>query len=132
MLHSSAKPPPLEATEDNHQKTYVSRSGISLLFDDDKKVVTLETPGGNRLSLSDEDQGILIEDQNGNQIVLNGDGIALASAKELTLKASTDFKAEAVNAEIKGTASVKAEGSSSAEVVSSGALTLKGGMVMIN
>lgn len=132
MLHSSAKPPPLEATEDNHQKTYVSRSGISLLFDDDKKVVTLETPGGNRLSLSDEDQGILIEDQNGNQIVLNGDGIALASAKAVTLKASTDFKAEAVNAEIKGSASVKAEGSSSAEVVSSGALTLKGGMVMIN
>ncbi|ETX04323.1 MAG: hypothetical protein ETSY2_29490, partial [Candidatus Entotheonella gemina] len=55
MLHSSAKAPPLEATEENHQKTYVSRSGISLLFDDDEKVVTLTTPGGNRLVLTDAD-----------------------------------------------------------------------------
>ncbi len=132
MLHSSAKAPPLEAAEDNHQKAYFSRSGISLLFDDEKKVVTLETPGGNRLSLSDEDGGIVLEDQNGNKVVLNGDGIALTSAKELALKAKTDLKAEAVNAEIKASASLKAQGTSAAEVSSSGTLTVKGAMVMIN
>lgn len=132
MLHSSAKPPPIEATEDNHQKTYLSRSGISLLFDDDKKVVTLATPGGNSLVLSDDDGGITLQDQNGNQIVLNSDGIAFTSAKELALKAKTDLKADAVNAELKASASLKAQGSASGEISSSGTLTVKGAMVMIN
>lgn len=132
MLHSSAKPPPIEATEDNHQKTYVSRSGISLLFDDDQKVVTLETPGGNSLSLSDEDKGIAIQDQNGNKIVLNGDGIAITSAKAVEIKAKTALKVEATNAQIKASAGLTAQGTGSAEISSSGTLTVKGGMVMIN
>jgi Rhs element Vgr protein len=132
MLHSSAKAPPLVATDDNHQKAYFSRSGISLLFDDDKKVVTLETPGGNRLSLSDDDGGILFEDQNGNKLVLNGDGIALTSAKKLALKAKTDLKAEAANAEIRASASLKVQAIGTAKISSSGTLTVKGAMVMIN
>jgi Rhs element Vgr protein len=132
MLHSSAKTPPLQATEDNHQKAYLSRSGISLLFDDDKKVVTLETPGKNRLSLSDDDGGILLEDQNGNKIVLNSDGIAFTSVKAVVLKAKTDFKAESVNAKIKASASLEAQGSANAKISSNGTLTIKGGMVMIN
>jgi uncharacterized protein involved in type VI secretion and phage assembly len=132
MLHSSAKSPPLEATEDNYQKIYVSRSGISLLFDDDKKAVTLKTPGGNRLSLSDDDGGIVFEDQNGNKLLLNGDGISLSSAKALVVKAKTDFNAEAVNATIKASASLKAQGATAAEISSNSTLTVKGGMVMIN
>jgi Rhs element Vgr protein len=131
MLHSSAKVPPVTATEDNHDKAYVSRAGISLLFDDDKKVLTLETPGGNRLVLSDED-GILLADQRGNEVVMNSDGVSITSAKELALEANTDLKAAATNAEIKASAAFKAAGSASAEVSSSGTLTLKGAMVMIN
>ena len=44
MLHSSAKPAPFEAADDNHEKGFVTRSGIQLLFDDDKISLTLETP----------------------------------------------------------------------------------------
>ena len=54
MLHSSAKAPPIEPTADNDEKGYVSRSKIALRFDDKKKVAILETPGGNRLTLSDD------------------------------------------------------------------------------
>jgi Rhs element Vgr protein len=132
MLHSSAKAPPLTASADNNQKTYVSRSGITLLFDDDKKIVSLKTPGGNSLTLTDEDGGILLEDQNGNKLTMNSDGIALESAKEISIKASTDLKAEGVNTEIKSSASFKAEGSASAEVSSSGTMTVKGSLVQIN
>ncbi len=87
MLHSSAKAPPLEATKENHQKTYKSRSGISLLFDDDKKIVTLETPSGNSLKLTEEDKSILLVDQNGNKLTMNEDGIQIEdkSSNKLTM-----------------------------------------------
>lgn len=132
MLHSSAKSPPLEAADDNPQKTYVSRSGIRLLFDDDQKVVTLATPGGNSLSLTDADGGIVLEDQNGNKLILNADGIELSSIKAVNLKATTDLKLKGVNTELKASAALKAEGTASAEITSSGIMTVKGSLVQIN
>ena len=50
----------------------------------------------------------------------------------MTLKAKTDLKAEAMNAEIKATSGAKVKGSGTAEISSSGKLTVKGSMVMIN
>jgi Rhs element Vgr protein len=133
MLHSSAKAPPITPTDDNDEKGFVSRSKLALRFDDKKKVVILETPGGNRLTLSDDDGGITLEDQNGNSIVLSKDGIALKSEKKaVTVKAQSDFKAEATDAEINATGSATVKGSSKAEISSTGKLTVKGSMVMIN
>ena len=133
MLHSSAKAPPIEPTAGNDEKGYVSRSKIALKFDDKKKVAILETPGGNRLTLSDDQKGILLEDQNGNSIELGSGGIVLTSSKKaVTLKAKTDLKVEALNAEIKASSGVKVKGSGTAEISSSGKLTVKGSIVMIN
>jgi Rhs element Vgr protein len=133
MLHSSAKAPPITPTDDNDQKGYVSRSKMALRFDDKKKVAILETPGGNRLTLSDEDGGITLQDQNGNAIVMSKDGIALKSDKKaVTIKAKSDLKIEATNAEIKATGGATVKGSSKAEISSSGQLTVKGSTVMIN
>lgn len=133
MLHSSAKAPPITPTDDNDDKGYVSRSKVALRFNDKKKVAILETPGGNRLTLSDDDGGIKLEDQNGNSIVMNKDGIALKSDKKaVTIKAKSDLKAEAMNAEIKATSGATIKGGSTAEISSSGKLTVKGSMVMIN
>jgi len=132
MLHSSAKAPPLEPSEDNHQKTYVSRSGITLLFDDDQAVVSLATPGGNTLTLTDADGGIKLEDQNGNTLTMNSDGIELSSAQALSLIAGTDLTGEGVNTEFTASAEFKAEGSASAAVSSSGMLTIEGSLVQIN
>lgn len=132
MLHSSGHEPPVQPSADNDAKVYVSRAGIALRFDDKKKAVTLETPGGNKVVLSDDDKGLLLEDQNGNSIRLDKDGITLQSAKAVTFKAKTDFTAEANKVEFKAQAGFTAKGQSQAEVSSSGSLTLKGGMVMIN
>ena len=91
------------------------------------------TPGGNRLTLSDDDGGIKLEDQNGNSIVMNKDGVSLTSDKKaVTIKAKSDLKAEAMNAEIKATSGATLKGSSKAEISSSGQLTVKGSRVMIN
>ena len=139
MCHSSAKPAPEPAKDDNHRKGYVSRENMKFIFDDEKKIITLETPGGNKITLSDEDKGIVLEDQNGNKITLNDSGIKIESSKALTLKSSKDTKIEGANIELKAQKEFKASGSSSAEV--SGASTtikgsantvIKGGVVQIN
>jgi Rhs element Vgr protein len=132
MLHSSAKAPPIEPTADNDLKGYVSRSKISLRFDDKDKVAILETPGGNSLTLTDKDGGIVLKDQNGNSITLNDKGIVIESKKDVKLMAQGDLKADAANAEIKASIGAKVKGSATAEISSSGSLTVKGSMVMIN
>jgi Rhs element Vgr protein len=133
MLHSSKKPPPLEPTAENHQKAYVSRSGITLKFDDDKKVLTLETPGKNRIVLSDEDGGITLEDQNGNKLVLGKDGVIIESPKKaVAVTAKTKLEIKGNKIVFESQTSLEAKAQSKAEVSSNGNLTLKGSMIMIN
>jgi Rhs element Vgr protein len=122
--NSSAKPAPLEAKDDNHEKGFVTRSGMKWLFDDDKKNMLLETPDGNKILVSGEDQAILIEDQNGNKITMDAAGITLESAKDIILKAAGDLKAEGINTNIKASAS--------GEFSASATTTIKGGTVQIN
>lgn len=133
MLHSSKKAPPLEATSDNHVKAYVSRSKLTLSFDDDKKVITLETPGKNRIVLSDDDGGITLEDQNGNKLVLGKDGVVIESAKKaVAITAKTKLEAQGNKIALTSQTTLEAKAQAKAEVSSSGNLTLKGSMVMIN
>ena len=132
MLHSSAKPPPLEASDDNHEKGFVTREEIKLLFNDDKKTVTIETPNGNKAVLSDEDGGITLEDENGNKIVTESGGVTIESAADLTLKASGDVTLEGANVSATASAQLKVEGSAGAEISSGGSTVVKGSMVQIN
>lgn len=140
MCHSSAKPAPEPPSDDNHVKGYVTRSEMKLLFDDDKKIISLETPNGNKMELTEEGKGIKFEDENGNKIVLNNDGILIESAKDIILKAAGDLKTEGVNVELKAQAEFKAEASVSATLKGSATVTvegggqalLKGGIVQIN
>ncbi|MCX6220609.1 MAG: type VI secretion system tip protein VgrG [Bacteroidia bacterium] len=132
MLHSSAKAAPLTGSDDNNEKMYQSRSGMKLHFDDDKKIILIETPAGKKVTL-DEDAGELkMMDENGNKIVMSSDGILIQSDGKIEIKAQQDVKIEGLNVEQKASASFKAEGSASAEVSASGSLTLKGAMVQIN
>jgi len=132
MLHSSAKAAPLTGSDDNNEKMYQSRSGMKLHFDDDKKIILIETPAGKKVTL-DEDAGELkMMDENGNKIVMSSDGILIQSDGKIEIKAQQDVKVEGLNVEQKASASFKAEGSASAEVSASGTLTLKGAMVQIN
>lgn len=133
MLHSSAKPAPLQASDDNHEKGYVSRSDMKLLFNDEKKSVQLETPAGKKILL-DEDQGaIKMEDENGNKIVMDSSGILIESAADLILKAGGNLQTESsANLELKAGANFKAEGTAGAEVSTSAIAVLKGSLVQIN
>jgi Rhs element Vgr protein len=132
MMHSSSKPAPYDISEDNFEKGIVTRGQLKLTFNDDKKSVTIETPNGNKIDINDEDGSILLEDANGNKIQLNSDGITLESGSDLILKATGDVKIDGTNTEITAAANFKAEGSSGAEVSTSGQAVLKGSIVQIN
>lgn len=132
MLHSSAKPAPIVATDDNHEKGFITRSEIKLLFDDDKISVKIETPGGKIFILDDDAGVITIEDENNNLVTLNSDGISLESGKDIVLKASGDINMEGTNINIAANAQFKAEGSAGAEVSTSAVAVLKGSLVQIN
>jgi Rhs element Vgr protein len=139
MLHSSANSAPEPPRDDNHHKGYVSREKLKLVFDDEKKIIGLETPAGNKLTLTEEDKGIILQDQNGNKITLNDTGINIESCKDIILKATNDIKMEGMNLDFKAQTSFKAAGTSSAElsganttVKGSAAAIIQGGVVQIN
>lgn len=131
-LHSSAKPAAHPFADENHLKGYISREKLKLTFDDEKKILTLETPGGQKVILDDDAGGIVLEDQHGNQLKLDSDGITLQSKSKLLLKADQDIDVEGLNLTLKAQAQLKAQGSAGIEVSSSAVAKLKGGVVMIN
>lgn len=139
MCHSSAKPAPEVAKNTNHRKGYVSREKMKFSFDDEKKIIILETPTGNKVILSEEDMGIIIEDQNGNKMIFNNNGIQIESIQDLTLKANKNIKIEGMNIDTKAQVELKAAGIAKTEI--SGASTtikgsattvIQGGVVQIN
>ena len=132
MLNSSAKPAPIAASDENHEKGFVTRSGMKFIFDDDKKSVTLETPNGKIIKV-DEDEGIIqMEDENSNLVKLDSDGITMESQGNINLSTSGDVKIEGTNVEISANANFKAEGTAGSEVSSSAITEIKGSMVNIN
>lgn len=132
MLHSSAKPSPITASDDNHEKGFVTRSEMKVVFDDDKKSIEISTPAGKAITL-DEDAGtIVIEDDNSNIITIDSNGIIMESAGNIELKASGDVSIEGTNVSITANAEFKAEGSAGAEVSTSAIAVLKGSLVQIN
>ena len=132
MMNSSAKPAPIVATDDNHEKGFVTRSEMKLVFNDDVKSVILETPAGKKITI-DEGAGIIqIEDDNSNKITLDSGGMVLESASDISVKATGDLTLEGTNVTIKASAQFKAEGSAGSEVSSGATTILKGSMVQIN
>lgn len=147
-MYSSKQKPPYEITKDNTIRAILTKSKMKLEFEEKKKIITLETPGKNILTISDEDKGISLVDQNKNKIVMNDSGILIESAKDLTLKAKMNVKIDAgnnldaaakTNVTVKGLkieASANTEltlkGNAKAELSAAGQTVVKGAMVMIN
>jgi Rhs element Vgr protein len=132
MMNSSAKPAPFTASDTNPQKGVVTRSRIKVIFDDDKKSVLIETPGGNSVLLDDENGAITVRDQSSNKLVLESAGITIESTGDLILKATGDVKIQGANATMAADAQLQAKGSAGAEFSSGGSTVLKGSIVQIN
>lgn len=117
-------------------------------FDEENKVITIETPGGYKITISDEEKEIKLTDQKGSVIKMNEHGIVLESKGDLvlkaqknitmesgmatTIKAKTNLKSEAMNVETKAKVNLKMQGTASTELSADGHTVVKGAVVMIN
>ena len=140
MLHSSAMPTPLTAQDDNHEKGLVTRSDMRLLFDDDKKIITIQTVDNHSIVINEDEQSITITDMNDNTVILDQSGIALNSPSDITIeatgkidiKATQDVSIEGLNVNIKANAQLEAQGQAGAKLSSSGIAEIQGSLVKIN
>ncbi|GAA3591284.1 type VI secretion system tip protein VgrG [Flavivirga amylovorans] len=112
MYSSSLQPPEVVADSDNNIKMLMTRSKLQVKFDDENIVMTMVTPNGNTLVLSDQDKSITITDEQSNQIQMNDEGITIESKSAMTIKAadaltiegaSVDITANSGNVSISGT-----------------------------
>ncbi len=148
LYHGKHKPAGNFIEDNNSFKGIVTQSNLKIEFDDDKKVTTIETPGGNTVVLSDDDKSILLKDQNQNIVKLNSSGISMDSMEDIKItskakviidgtagvdiKSTADTKVSGLNIKLNANATIAAKGNASAELSSVGNTTVKGTMVMIN
>ncbi|TND08161.1 MAG: Rhs element Vgr protein [Bacteroidetes bacterium] len=136
MLHSSTNTPPADFNSDSDDKNYIrgffTKEKIKFLFDDEKKIVTLETPGKNSIVIDDDKKSITLKDQNNNEIVMDDKGITIKSGKDVIVDASTGkFEVKAKEVKISATTSLEAKGSSKAEFGSNGTTAVSGSQISI-
>jgi Rhs element Vgr protein len=147
-LYSSSRTPPYALEAQNNTKAIVTRCKHRIEFNEEDKIITIETPAKNTLVLDDKDKSVLLKDQNGNSIKLSSAGIALDSPKDIkltaqggiTLTATTgmkldcqaDIQAQGLNITAQAQVGFTGKGSATAELSASGQTTVKGALVMIN
>lgn len=147
-LNSSTQTLPYTYTEQNQKKAIVTREKLKIEFDEEKKVISIQTPGNNQIVVSDEGKSIQLSDQNGNKLNLDSNGITISSSKDILLKSNGNVIIEAASnvnigsksdlvlngVNVKATAQVgfTAKGNATAELSAAGTTTVKGAMIMIN
>jgi Rhs element Vgr protein len=147
-LYSSKLSTPYAPADGNNLKALVTRSKMKVEFDEEKKIITVSTPGGHQVVMDDDQTSISFNDSNGNTVKLDSGGITLDSPKDIAIKATgkitlkatgeidvtsdADIKLSGLNIENSANAGFTAKGNATAEVSASGQTTVKGAMVMIN
>ncbi|WP_303315344.1 type VI secretion system tip protein VgrG [Flavivirga abyssicola] len=125
MYSSSLQPPEVVSDSDNNIKMLMTRSQLQFKFDDENIVMTMVTPNGNTVVISDQDEGITITDQNSNQIQMNSSGITIESKSAMTIKAADDLTIQGSSVKITADNDVSISGSSISASASNSA-TLNG------
>lgn len=85
----------------NIGKGIASKKGMVIGFDDDKTIVYIETPGKNTIKLDDDGKKIQLDDQHGNSIIMDENGITLKSAKDFKLEAGGNVEIKGAKVDIK-------------------------------
>jgi uncharacterized protein involved in type VI secretion and phage assembly len=85
------KPPAsMDSSGRNDTKVIRSRNGVKLTLDDTsgQEKFVVETPGGQRISLTDGPGGVEVVDSNGNSVTLESSGITVKTSSTVTVQAS--------------------------------------------
>jgi len=147
-LYGAKHPTPINQNKNNTIKTLVTKSKLELTFNEDDKSIIFKTPGGRTISISDKDETIEIVNGSANKIILGKQDVEITSNQNIVLNAQQGIKLQATESiDLKATnevnisgmnisaqANMKASlvGTTSAEVQSSAATIIKGGIVQIN
>ena len=139
MLNSSAKPAPIVAADPNHEKGFVTRSELKLLFHDETKTITISTPGGNSIVLDEDSTSIILTDQNGNTIKMESSGITLDSPGDIAItaggkievKATSDMKLEGLKVNAKAQTAMEVNGATT-KLAAQGINEISGSLIKIN
>lgn len=151
-LYSSPNKKPsngFEPNQKNAKKGIVSKSGISVEFDDENKTWTVATPNKNTIIISDRDKNITIKDESQNTLVMSQSGIAMTSPKCIHISADEkviikgtqgvslqsnggDVDTWGMNIRQTADSQYSASGGQMTNITSGLELKLKGGLIMIN
>lgn len=91
LWNGAAVPPAdIESGGVNRYKRIKSKNGITITLDDNQgeETLTLETPGGQKLTLRDGPSSVVIEDSNQNSVTLEAAGITIQAAAKVTVNAA--------------------------------------------
>jgi phage protein D/phage baseplate assembly protein gpV len=149
-LYTKTNEPYTKLEKENSLKAFVSKSKLTLEFDDKDKIITISTPKENSIVIDEKAKGITITDQNKNVIKMSDSGIELESKKNIKItssaavtisgskgitlngKAGDGVKIAGSKVNIAAKTSLIAKGGSKADLVASGKVTIKGATVGIN
>lgn len=146
-LYSASKAPPKPLEQANNIKMLLTREKLSFEFNEEKKTITIKTPGNRNFVLDDDKKKITLDDST-NTVELSDSGVKIKTSKDVTfdvtgkfkvdskggisLTSTNDLKAEGMNVNLNAKVGLTAKGNASAELSASGQTTIKGAMVMIN
>jgi len=127
-LYSSNKTPGHQLTSENQIRSLISRTGIKIVFDDEKRNLTFSA-SGSKIVLSDS--GISIE--SADKLVLSAaTGIEINAGTSLAIEGKSGIKMKGANIEASADMAFTAKGNVEAELSAAGQVTVKGAMVIIN
>lgn len=92
LWNGSDKPPAtMDGAGNNYKKILRTRNGVQVTLDDTDgaEQLSLQTPGGQSLTLQDGPGSITLSDSNGNSITLDSSGVTIQAAAGLTVTAAT-------------------------------------------
>lgn len=149
-LYTDTNKPYKTVDDQNNYKAFLSKSKLTLEFDDENKKITLSTPENNSIVIDESAEGITITDQNENEIKTSPDGITITSKKDITLTASgainltadkgvvasgkggDGIKLSGNNVALEAQSKLTAKGGSGVDINASGQVNVKGSAVNIN
>ncbi|NEO87358.1 MAG: type VI secretion system tip protein VgrG [Spirulina sp. SIO3F2] len=100
-LYSDKNKSPAPVKPENLMRGLFSKGELKLYFDDEDKSIHIQTPNENQIILVDKDGAILIQDENQNKLIMNADGIALTSEKDITITAKGKITLEGQEIDVK-------------------------------
>ena len=131
----------------NHVKAIVTGSKLEMRFDDKDRVITIRTPGQQVIVLNDTSGEIHIADAKQNSVTLGSGGIRLDSQSDLVITATGHIEVKAgaglslqsagnvvcegLRVDVEADA-FRAHGRATADLASSGIVTVQGSLVKIN